>query len=282
MNIAEQYNSLKQRVYDYRYNFGSNIKYYNFWKGEKPKEIWFSRFINSRNLAQKKKIYFFSVLGEKKHIHLRKNRINIFFSGENMYSDRFMPYRSFCEKQHFDLYIDFTTYANKNSIRFPLWLMFMFEPEATYNDIKIRVGQLRYPNLEKRQRFCSLVASHDFNGIRGKMFDALSSVDKVVAANSNHHLYVTEKIFQAIGAGCIPIYWGGGNNPEYNILNKDAIMFWNENDNTELIRVIKEINTNIHTYNNFAKQPRLLPGAEDIVAEMFISLEEAILNVSEN
>lgn len=314
MNIAEQYNSLKQRVYDYRYNFGSNIKYYNFWKGEKPKEIWFSRFINSRNLAQKKKIYFFSVLGEKKHIHLRKNRINIFFSGENMYSDRFMPYRSFCEKQHFDLYIDFTTYANKNSIRFPLWLMFMFEPEATYNDIKIRVGQLRYPNLEKRQRFCSLVASHDFNGIRGKMFDALSSVDKVVAAgifrnnsdelhstyknnkhnfikqfkfnicpeNSNHPLYVTEKIFQAIDAGCIPIYWGGDNNPEYNILNKDAIMFWNENDNTELIRVIKEINTNIHTYNNFAKQPRLLPGAEDIVAEMFISLEEAILNVSEN
>ena len=41
MNIAEQYNSLKQRVYDYRYNFGRNIKYYNFWKGEKPKEIWF-------------------------------------------------------------------------------------------------------------------------------------------------------------------------------------------------------------------------------------------------
>ena len=57
MNIAEQYNSLKQRVYDYRYNFGSNIKYYNFWKGEKPEEIWFSRFINSRNLEHRKKIY---------------------------------------------------------------------------------------------------------------------------------------------------------------------------------------------------------------------------------
>ena len=59
-------------------------------------------------------------------------------------------------------------------------------------------------------------------------------------------------------------------------------MFWNENDNTELIRVIKEINTNIHTYNNFAKQPRLLPGAEDIVIEMFISLEKAIRDVIKN
>ena len=314
MNIAEQYNSLKQRVYDYRYNFGSNIKYYNFWKGEKPKEIWFSRFINSRNLAQKKKICFFSVLGKKNNIRLKNNRINIFFSGENMYSDRFISYRSFCEKQHFDLYIDFNNYANKNSIRFPLWLMFMFEPEATYNDIKIRVGQLRYPNLEKRQRFCSLVASHDFNGIRGKMFEALSSVDKVVSAgifrnnsdelhsdyennkhdfikqfkfnicpeNSNHHLYVTEKIFQAIDAGCIPIYWGGDNNPEYNILNKDAIMFWNEDDNTELIKTIMKINTDRQAYNNFAKQPRLLNGAEDIVIEMFISLEKAIRDVIKN
>ena len=151
-----------------------DIKYYNFWKEEKPEEIWFSRFINSRNLAQKKKICFFSVLGKKNNIRLKNNRINIFFSGENIYSDRFISYRSFCEKQHFDLYIDFNTYANKNSIRFPLWLMFMFEPEATYNDIKARVGQLRYPTFENKQRFCSLVTSHDFNGIRGKMFKALS------------------------------------------------------------------------------------------------------------
>lgn len=231
-----------------------------------------------------------------------------------MYSDRFASYRAFCEKQHFDLYIDFTSYVNKNSIRFPLWLMYMFKPEVDYNDIKTRVEQLRYPKFEGRQRFCSLVASHDFNGIRGKMFDTLSSIDKVVSAgifrnnsdelhsvfsdnkhdfikqfkfnicpeNSNHHLYVTEKIFQAIDAGCIPVYWGGDNSPECNILNKDAILFWNEDDKTELIKTVKEINTDIHTYNNFAKQPRLLSGVEDIVAEMFIALEKAIRDVIKN
>lgn len=248
------------------------------------------------------------------NIHLRKGKTNIFFSGENMYSDRFASYREFCEKQHFDLYIDFTYYVNKNSIRFPLWLMYMFKPEADYNDIKTRVEQLRYPKFEGKQRFCSLVASHDFNGIRGKMFDTLSSIDKVVSAgifrnnsdelhsvlpdnkhdfikqfkfnicpeNSNHHLYVTEKIFQAIDAGCIPLYWGGDNSPECNILNKDAILFWNEDDNTELIKTVKKINTDIHTYNNFAKQPRLLSGVEDIVAEMFIALEKAIRDVIKN
>lgn len=313
MSIIDKH-SLKQQVNNYRYNFGSNIKYYNFWKGEKPEEIWFSRFINSRNLGHRKKIYFFSVLGDINNIHLRKGKTNIFFSGENMYSDRFASYRAFCEKQHFDLYIDFTSYVNKNSIRFPLWLMYMFKPEVDYNDIKTRVEQLRYPKFEGRQRFCSLVASHDFNGIRGKMFDTLSSIDKVVSAgifrnnsdelhsvfsdnkhdfikqfkfnicpeNSNHHLYVTEKIFQAIDAGCIPVYWGGDNSPECNILNKDAILFWNEDDNTELIKTVKEINTDIHTYNNFAKQPRLLSGVEDIVAEMFIALEKAIRDVIKN
>jgi hypothetical protein len=313
MSIIDKH-FLKQQVNNYRYNFGSNIKYYNFWKGEKPEEIWFSRFINSRNLGHRKKIYFFSVLGDINNIHLRKGKTNIFFSGENMYSDRFASYRAFCEKQHFDLYIDFTSYVNKNSIRFPLWLMYMFKPEVDYNDIKTRVEQLRYPKFEGRQRFCSLVASHDFNGIRGKMFDTLSSIDKVVSAgifrnnsdelhsvfsdnkhdfikqfkfnicpeNSNHHLYVTEKIFQAIDAGCIPVYWGGDNSPECNILNKDAILFWNEDDNTELIKTVKEINTDIHTYNNFAKQPRLLSGVEDIVAEMFIALEKAIRDVIKN
>ena len=313
MSIIDKH-SLKQQINNYRYNFGSNIKYYNFWKGEKPEEIWFSRFINSRNLEHRKKIYFFSVLGDMNNIHLRKGKTNIFFSGENMYSDRFASYRAFCEKQHFDLYIDFTSYVNKNSIRFPLWLMYMFKPEVDYNDIKTRVEQLRYPKFEGRQRFCSLVASHDFNGIRGKMFDTLSSIDKVVSAgifrnnsdelhsvfsdnkhdfikqfkfnicpeNSNHHLYVTEKIFQAIDAGCIPVYWGGDNSPECNILNKDAILFWNEDDNTELIKTVKEINTDIHTYNNFAKQPRLLSGVEDIVAEMFIALEKAIRDVIKN
>ena len=313
MSIIDKH-SLKQQINNYRYNFGSNIKYYNFWKGEKPEEIWFSRFINSRNLEHRKKIYFFSVLGDMNNIHLRKGKTNIFFSGENMYSDRFASYRAFCEKQHFDLYIDFTYYVNKNSIRFPLWLMYMFKPEADYNDIKTRVEQLRYPKFEDKQRFCSLVASHDFNGIRGKMFDTLSSIDKVVSAgifrnnsdelhsvlpdnkhdfikqfkfnicpeNSNHHLYVTEKIFQAIDAGCIPLYWGGDNSPECNILSKDAILFWNEDDNTELIKTVKKINTDIHTYNNFAKQPRLLSGVEDIVAEMFIALEKAIRDVIKN
>lgn len=313
MSIIDKH-FLKQQVNNYRYNFGSNIKYYNFWKGEKPEEIWFSRFINSRNLGHRKKIYFFSVLGDINNIHLRKGKTNIFFSGENMYSDRFASYRAFCEKQHFDLYIDFTSYVNKNSIRFPLWLMYMFKPEVDYNDIKTRVEQLRYPKFEGKQRFCSLVASHDFNGIRGKIFDTLSSIDKVVSAgifrnnsdelhsvfsdnkhdfikqfkfnicpeNSNHHLYVTEKIFQAIDAGCIPVYWGGDNSPECNVLNKDAILFWNEDDNTELIKTVKEINTDIHTYNNFAKQPRLLSGVEDIVAEMFIALEKAIRDVIKN
>lgn len=84
MSIIDKH-FLKQQVNNYRYNFGSNIKYYNFWKGEKPEEIWFSRFINSRNLEHRKKIYFFSVLGDINYPFEKGQNKYIFFGREYVF-----------------------------------------------------------------------------------------------------------------------------------------------------------------------------------------------------
>ena len=92
--------------------------------------------------------------------------------------------------------------------------------------------------------------------------------------------YVTEKLFHCIGSGCIPIYWGAAGNPEPDILNHNAILFWNnEGDNTALLRQIEELNNNPSLYKDFFEQPRLQPGAWQVVARHFSNLEDRLRQI---
>ena len=53
---------------------------------------------------------------------------------------------------------------------------------------------------------------------------------------------MTEKAFEAIDAGCIPIYWGSYNIPELGILNQDAIIPWDMyGDNSESVGLVEEL-----------------------------------------
>jgi len=96
----------------------------------------------------------------------------------------------------------------------------------------------------------------------------------VCPENSNAYGYVTEKLFDAIDAGCVPIYWGSYNRPEQDVLNQDAILFWNDNSsNNSSLRFIEEMERNPKLFDDFAKQERLLPHAADVVFSMYESLE---------
>ena len=77
--------------------------------------------------------------------------------------------------------------------------------------------------------------------------------------NINTKNYVTEKIFEAIQADCIPIYYGSNNNPEPEILNKDRIIFWNFNsDNSKNKKMI-------HNYNIWEDKKNIINGFEQII-----------------
>lgn len=309
MENKQLYMFFKQHLYDLRFNGLNQIRYYNFWNTQLSREIWFTHFIEYHDLLKNHngKVNFYSVLGSAETLRYRKKGINIFFTGENMHAERFKEFKLLCEKQPFDLSLGFDNWESENYLRFPLWILSLFNPRSDYQAVKLRIKQLSNIRYDSRTRFCALVASHDWNGVRGQIVDSLSKIDTVSSGgcfrkntndltlrydnnkyefikqykfnicpeNSNSAGYVTEKIFQSIEAGCIPVYWGADNKPEDNILNQKAIVFWNQNgDNYSALEMIREINSDSKLYQQFISQPRFLPEAEDRIWDYFIKLKQ--------
>lgn len=99
----------------------------------------------------------------------------------------------------------------------------------------------------------------------------------------NHPGYCTEKVFEAIKAGCIPLYWGSDNKPEPDILNHDSILFINPFEpNVEALKLISDINSNRSVYLDFINQNNFLQDAPDIIYNYFLNLEEKIKAMASN
>lgn len=307
MDFKKESQVLKQSINNLKFNGLNQIRYYNFWNTQLAREIWFTRFIEHYKLLNnhKGKVNFYSVLGTLEVLEKHKSGINIFFSGENMQADRFSEYKQVCETKQFDLSLGFDNLDKDDYLRFPLWIVSLFDPIADYEAVKLRVKQLSQRINQNRTGFCALVASHDWNGIRGQMMDRLSEIDTVASGgnfrkntddlnqrfgnnkyefltqykfnicpeNSNSPGYVTEKIFQAFEAGCIPIYWGSDNKPEVDILNQSAIVFWNQlSDNQKVVDHIKCLYQNSAYYDDFIDQPIFLSNAEDMIWDFYEKL----------
>jgi hypothetical protein len=91
---------------------------------------------------------------------------------------------------------------------------------------------------------------------------------------------VTEKIFEAIYSGCIPIYWGSNNNPEPNILNQNAIILINNEDSDiKEVQFVKKLNLNNKEYFEFAQQNRLTDDAADQIYAIYIDFERKIREI---
>ena len=102
----------------------------------------------------------------------------------------------------------------------------------------------------------------------------------ICAENNNTEYYVTEKIFDAFKADCIPLYYGALNNPEPGLINHDAVIFWNkEGSNEENKKKILKLKNDENYYREFISQPRLLPAMEDYVIERLAMLKEHFARV---
>lgn len=97
--------------------------------------------------------------------------------------------------------------------------------------------------------------------------------------NTNNAGYVTEKIFHAVKAGCIPIYWGNEGFPETTILNKDAIIYLDREHPQEALSLIKLLETNPQAYAEFVSQPRFVQGAADEIYAYYDRLETKMKNI---
>lgn len=304
----KQFQTLRRRFRTWDYNRNSNIKYYNFWLDQRPEEMWFTRFIQS-NFPNKKlpRINFTSVLGSIDEMKDNRRGLNIFYTGENLHADRFSVQRNMFEKQHYDLSLGFDTSDASNYLRLPLWILWCFPPDANRKTINKIVQAMRYPTIGDRKEFCCLICSHDQSGIRSQIMDKLSTIGAITSAgrfrnntdalqkefnddkvsfmrqfkfaicpeNSDAFGYVTEKIFDAILSGCIPIYTGSSNQPEPTLINSNAIIFWNPAaDNNTMSETVKLLGNSPQAYMNFAMQARLTDDAEEVVWQYYAGLKK--------
>lgn len=271
--------------------------YYNWWV-EGVCQKWLEDFISQRGLnPSRRKIALCSVFGEREVLNLVDADVRIFFSGENLHNPRHAQYAGYMleGKRPFDLGIGFDYFDDERYIRFPLWMMYMFAPDSTEDDIRKKCELLRYPQIGQRDNFAALIARADWNGKRGELADTMSKYgeikypsafrhndetlkasfndDKIAylkqfkfnicPENTNAMGYVTEKIFESISAGCIPVYWGAYSNPEPEVLNLDAI-------------IMDLDKCNLKDYDRISQLPRLKDGAEQYIINNFVKLEEKL------
>ena len=304
-----------------------HIFYYNWWNKQPANEIWFTGYLENRaylNRYPKARFILFSSLGNINLLRLdtlihpcTHNRKRIYFNGENNHYPGFAPYlHNLLDHCSIDLSLGFDYTDNSRYLRFPLWILEMFPPQSTIDDIKRICDQLSHQQWDTmvRSRFCALVSGNrgpDDPGAqrRTRLVESLKTINSVDCAgrllhntdelktkfndnkaeflkqykfyicpeNASVEGYVTEKVFHAIGSGCIPIYWGSNNNPEPDVLNHDAILFWNpDGDNSALLKQIEELQNNPTRYREFFEQPRLKADAWQVVAGYFESLETHI------
>ena len=279
---------------------------------------WLYRFISKRlHLPASKTIGLFSVNGNKLAIKLNSSTYKIFYTIENVHTKNspWYPYEDLLiNNNNIDLSLGFDYINHPKYLRFPYWIMTLFDPEDTYKTISEKCQLVDTINGDyfKRDKFCAFICRNDYYGHRKYFADEILKIDKVnfpssfmnndnelrdlfkenkreylrhfkfnlCPENSNTSGYVTEKIFDSIFSGCIPIYWGSENKPEPDIINNDAIFFLQLNDDNEpILREIAKINNNKILYDSFSKQKKMLPDAPEIIYSYFVKLDEKIREI---
>lgn len=288
------------------------IKLHN-WCVPAPQDFWIPRFVEQKKLVRRKSVGIFSVFGVRPMIRLDRSDIKIFLARENVHRPNWSRYDDVClGERSLDLCIGFDyDIKDERYIRFPLWIMWLFPPDVTFDEVKSfcrRVNSIDNSSFDDR-KFCSFISSHDDDG-RKELFNEISTIAPIDSAgrfmhnnddlkgkfaddklaflrhyrfnlcpeNSNSEGYCTEKIFEAISSGCVPIYWGSNNNPEPEVLNHEAVCFINvgkANDEKALME-ISSLNSDKSKYLDFARQPRLKNEAPDIIMQYICDFEDKL------
>lgn len=196
-------------------------------------------------------------------------------------------------------------------LRFPYWLLTIFSPTATHEDVVEFIEKYNYSDSIARHKCCAFVCRKDYYGDRAVIADLVGSVlqisypsdfrhddddlrgkyenDKIAylrqfrfnlcPENTNNLGYVTEKILQAIQSGCIPVYWGNQGYPEPDVLNPEAIVYIDIDNPTEGLSLLKHLNEDPVAYADFVSKPRFLPGAEDAIFGYFERAEQKFRHI---
>lgn len=295
-----------------RYLSSRQYEFYNWWDAN-AKDFWVSRFIEY-HFSTKVKVTFFSCFGDKMPISACYPGVKIFCSGENLTTDLGLDHITSYSNHRLDevdLAFGFEHRQKANYLRFPLWIWHrdFISPRATLEDIKQKISNINKLETRlnlNRTRFTAHISSYDVGGIRMKLIELLDSIGQIHCAgkfnrntdelqtvyndkkedflanyrfcicpeNSLGDGYITEKVFESIASGCIPIYWGAC--LEEGILNPKAILRYEKGKEKELFEQVQLLWTDENAYREFAMQPPFLDEAAEKIWEMLENLKKKL------
>lgn len=262
------------------------IAYINYWK-DPYNDNYLTKFIEKNigpvkkvNPTENPDILIASCMGNINHVRDINAKCKLFYYGENL--NRYPPYNN--DKllyDTFDLIVGFkNTDLSKKQIRFPLWLMYYHYYKYNESDNILTYIQNKYSENIKKQKdiFCSIIARHDRGGQRTTICNELSKYGDIKAPgtyrknthsignthddkinyisrgiynicpeNSAYEGYFTEKIFQALEGGTIPLYWAI-DFPEPEIINRNKYCFCDVNNKEVLEKSIENVCKNLNQY----------------------------------
>ena len=248
-------------------------------------------------------------------LHYHRAPIKLFLAQENTHVEgsRWYPFENVWLKEpSLTLTLGYDYAEHPKYMRFPYWLEHVFQVDITMEQLDQFVEEHKYSrDYAIRTKDCAFVCKKDYFGDRAQMADLVAQImpmsypsdfrhnddemrgkfkdDKIAylrqfrfnlcPENSNYKGYVTEKVFEAIKAGCVPIYWGNEGYPEPDILNPKAIVYLEKDNPEEGLALLRKLYEDPKAYADFAAQPRFLPGAAEKMYAYYELLEEKLRDI---
>ena len=288
-------------------NFWNNLQYIHIHFFIKEIDIKKWRIVKYYN----PQIHFFSVFGDAKKVKNSKARVKIFYTGENTDVTPYAQYKGNCV-DCVDLSLGFNYIKTNNYIRLPIWIVSFFFNCDSKDEIKCILDNTK--KQHQKTKFCALIASHDRAGLRTQIYSDVSRVAEVdcpgkllhnddtlqIKYNDNKRMYLqlykfnicpensiakgycTEKLFDSLLSGCIPIYNGYSKDPEPDIINPNIILWYDEFDsenNKHTLNEIKKVHNNDKLYRSFIEQPFFCDTAVDKIYDILNKFNEKIREI---
>lgn len=281
---------------------------YNQWGPADLEQQWFIRFLRHNFPDNTKRINFFGPLSNPFFLRNKMDGVKVFFTPEDVEhtGTKLKLFFGDYALKYVDFSMGFGYVKNEKYLRFPYWITTTFDPCYSDDDIREKINSINNTRYVKSGE-CVLINKHDPKGTRESVYGGIKDIlevklagkwknnttdlwDKyennkfeymktfkfnICAENDNTEYYVTEKIFDAFMSDCIPLYYGANNNPEPELINHNAVIFWHKDgDNKANLELIKKLNTDERAYAEFMAQTKLLPAAADYVIERYARLRE--------
>lgn len=289
------------------------VKFMNWWKSDKTNEFFFLFLKNFLKkdviLDEKPDILFFSVFGNKKNVLkfiAKHNCISIFFTGECTSHPNHNSYDDYC-LDFADISLGFKELNNKNYLRFPLWMTYI-----NLDTLNMGKNILNFNKIYQgcKDKFCCILNNHDKFNTRTNIFQELSNYKKVDSGggwekNINYTIgnscndkynwikdykfnicsesmlekgYITEKIFECLISGCIPIYKVNNMSTliEPDIINQDCILKFTDNNVKDVTNKIVFLDNNNDEYCKFKQKNVFKETAVEKITNKYKALQKLI------